>query len=66
MPPLCCVQGLGEQATQNIVDARENGEFDTIENLVERTKISKTVVEILKQNGVLQGIPDTNQLTLFA
>ncbi|WP_317367710.1 PolC-type DNA polymerase III [uncultured Tyzzerella sp.] len=66
LPPLFCVQGLGELATQNIVDARENGEFDTIENLVERTKISKTVVEILKQNGVLQGIPDTNQLTLFA
>ncbi len=65
LPPLFCVQGLGEQATQNIIDARENGEFDTIENLVERTKISKTVVEILKQNGVLQGIPDTNQLTLF-
>ena len=65
LPPLCTVQGLGEQATQNIVDARENGEFDTIENLVERTKISKTVVEILKQNGVLKGIPDTNQLSLF-
>ena len=66
LPPLCCVQGLGEQATQNIIDERENGAFDTIENLVERTKISKTVVEILKQNGVLDGIPDTNQLTLFA
>ncbi len=66
LPPLCCVQGLGEQATQNIVEARDNGEFDTIENLVERTKISKTVVEILKQNGVLKGIPDTNQLSLFA
>ena len=65
LPPLFCVQGLGEQATQNIIDAREEGEFDTIENLVERTKISKTVVEILKQNGVLDGIPDTNQLTLF-
>ncbi|WP_250278627.1 PolC-type DNA polymerase III [[Clostridium] colinum] len=65
LPPLCCVQGLGEQATQNIVEARENGLFDTVENLVERTKISKTVVEILKQNGVLQGMPDTNQLTLF-
>lgn len=66
LPPLFCVQGLGEFATQNIVDERENGEFDTIENLVDRTKISKTVVEILKQNGVLNGIPDTNQLTLFA
>lgn len=65
LPPLCCVQGLGEQATQNIIDERENGAFDTIEDLVQRTKLSKTVVEILKQNEVLKGIPDTNQLSLF-
>ena len=65
LPPLFSVQGLGEQVTQNIVNARENGPFDTIENLIERTKINKTSIDILKQNGVLKGIPDTNQLSLF-
>ena len=65
LPPLCTVQGLGENAAFNIVEARKDGEFYTIENLIERTKISKTVVEVLKINGVLNGIPDTNQLTLF-
>lgn len=65
LPPLCAVQGLGESATKNIIETRKEGEFDTIEQLVERTKISKTVVEILKKNGVLKGIPDTNQLSLF-
>ncbi|MDE6357129.1 MAG: PolC-type DNA polymerase III, partial [Eubacteriales bacterium] len=65
LPPLCAVQGLGENATKNIIEARKEGEFNTIEQLVERTKISKTVVEILKKNAVLKGIPDTNQLSLF-
>ena len=65
LPPLCAVQGLGENATKNIVEEREKGQFETIENLVERTKLSKTVIEILKNNGVLKGIPDTNQLSLF-
>ncbi len=65
MPPLCTVQGLGENATKSIVEARKDGAFDTIEVLIERTKITKTVVELLKKNGVLKGIPDTNQLTLF-
>ncbi len=65
LPPICSVQGLGENATKMIVKERENGEFYTIENLVERTKISKTVVDILRKNGVLKGIPETNQLSLF-
>ncbi|MFI3230280.1 MAG: PolC-type DNA polymerase III [bacterium] len=65
LPPLCTVMGLGESATQNIIQTRKDGEFNTIEDLVERTKISKTVVDILKTNGVLKGIPDSNQLTLF-
>lgn len=65
LPPLCTIQGLGENVTNNIIVARKESEFETIEELVERTKMSKNVIEILKANGVLKGIPDTNQLTLF-
>ena len=65
LPPLCTIQGLGENVTNNIIGARKESEFETIEELVERTKMSKNVIEILKANGVLKGIPDTNQLTLF-
>lgn len=65
MPPLCSVQGLGESVAKNIVEARENGEFFTVEDFRERTKANKTVVELLKKNGVLEGMPETNQLSLF-
>jgi DNA polymerase-3 subunit alpha (Gram-positive type) len=65
MPPLCAVQGLGETVAQNIIEARKDGEFITVEDFKERTKATKTVVELLKKNNVLAGLPDTSQLSLF-
>ena len=65
MPPLCSIQGLGETVAQNIVDTREDGEFITIDDFRQRTKTTKTVIELLKKNGVLAGLPETNQLSLF-
>jgi DNA polymerase-3 subunit alpha (Gram-positive type) len=64
MPPLCAVQGLGASVAQNIVDARNEGNFFTVDDFRERTKTNKTVVELLRKNGVLKGIPETNQMTL--
>jgi len=65
MPPLCSVQGLGMSVAQNIVDARNQGEFFTLDDFRERTKTNKTVVELLKRNGILSGIPETSQMSLF-
>jgi len=66
MPPLSSIQGLGETVAQNIVDARlDGGEFFTVEEFRQRTKVTKGVLELLKNNGVLDGIPETDQLTLF-
>ena len=65
MPPLCSVQGLGMSAAQNIAEARKQGEFFTVDDFRERTKTNKTVVELLKRNGILDGIPESSQMTLF-
>ena len=65
MPPLCAVAGLGETVADTIVAAREDGEFFSIEDLKARTKVNKNVVQLLKDNGVLDGMPETEQLTLF-
>jgi len=65
MPPLCAVAGLGETVADTIVAAREDGEFFSIEDLKARTKVNKNVVQLLKDNGVLNGMPETEQLTLF-
>jgi DNA polymerase-3 subunit alpha (Gram-positive type) len=65
MPSLSAIQGLGEKAADNIVLARNDGEFISIEDLRTRTKISKTVIEVMQKNGILAGMPETNQLCLF-
>ncbi len=65
MPPLSSVQGLGASVAQNIVQAREGVEFSSVEDFAKRTKTNKTVIELMKKTGILQGIPDSEQLTLF-
>ena len=64
-PPLNALQGLGSTAAQNIVDARKDGEFLSIDGLRTKAKISKSVVEILERNSCLNGLPESNQLFLF-
>jgi DNA polymerase-3 subunit alpha (Gram-positive type) len=65
IPPFNSIPGLGTNAAINIVKARENGEFLSKEDLQQRSKISKTVLEYLDNQGCLQGLPDQNQLSLF-
>jgi DNA polymerase-3 subunit alpha (Gram-positive type) len=65
IPPFNSLQGLGLTAAQGIVDGRASGgEFTTIEDFKQRTGLGSTLVELLKENNVLKGIPETNQLTL--
>lgn len=65
IPPFNSIPGLGTNAAINIVKAREDGEFLSKEDLQQRSKISKTVLEYLENQGCLQGLPDQNQLSLF-
>lgn len=65
IPPFNAIDGLGTNAAINIVKAREEGEFLSKEDLQERSKISKSVLEYLDQHGTLDGMEDKNQLSLF-
>ncbi|ARI77472.1 PolC-type DNA polymerase III [Halobacillus mangrovi] len=65
IPPFNAVDGLGTNAAINIVKARGEGEFLSKQDLRERSRISKTVLEYLDNFGCLEGMPDENQLSLF-
>jgi len=64
--PINALSGLGDVAAKSIVEARKDGEFSTIEDLKSRAKIGKSVVELLSEAGCLEGIPESNQMSLFA
>ncbi len=63
--PFNSLPGLGDGAAEKIIAAREKYELYSIEELRLRTGISKTVVEILRKNHVLDGLTETNQFSFF-
>lgn len=64
-PPLSALAGVGTNAAKSIAVARGEGEFISKEDLRIRAKVSKTVIEALNEHGCLEGLPETNQLSLF-
>ncbi|MCM3003737.1 PolC-type DNA polymerase III [Priestia koreensis] len=65
IPPFNSIPGLGTNAAINIVKARQNGEFLSKEDLQQRGRVSKTILEYLDNHGCLESLPDQNQLSLF-
>ena len=47
------------------MNEREKGEFKNIEDLRLRTGSTKSVLEILEQNGCFEGMSESNQVSLF-
>ena len=63
--PFNSLPGLGDTAAEKILEAREKYDIYSIEDLREHTGISKTVIELLRRNHVLDGLSETNQFSLF-
>ena len=63
--PFNSLVGLGDTAAEKIIEARDKYEIFSVEDLRERTGISKSVIEILRRNHVLDGLSETNQFSLF-
>ncbi|KEI17037.1 PolC-type DNA polymerase III [Clostridium haemolyticum] len=64
-PPISALAGVGTNAAKSIAEAKKDGEFISKEDLRKRSKVSKTVIEALSEHGCLEGLPETNQLSLF-
>ncbi|WP_027084342.1 PolC-type DNA polymerase III [Cohnella panacarvi] len=65
IPPFGAIAGVGENAARNIAASREDGDFLSVEDFQQRSKASKTIVEVLSGMGVFRGLPESNQLMLF-
>ena len=63
--PFRAIPGLGLNVAKQIVAAREEKPFISKEDLAERGKVSKTLIEFMTDNHVLDQLPDSNQLDLF-
>ncbi|MBO5097511.1 MAG: PolC-type DNA polymerase III [Agathobacter sp.] len=65
MPSLNSIEGLGDNAAIAIAEAAKDGKFLSKDDFRERTKVSKTVVELMSDLGLFGDLPDSNQLSLF-
>ena len=63
--PFISLPGLGESAAVPIVEARKNGKFISIEDLQIRGKVGSSVIDKLREHGALQGMSETNQVSMF-
>ena len=64
-PPLNSIPGLGTVAAQGIDEAKKEGKFMSIDDMRIKSKIGKTVVELLQNAGCLKGMSQSNQMSLF-
>lgn len=65
MPSLSSIDGLGEKAADAIVDAAADGPFLSKEDFRNRTKVSKTICDLMADLNILGDLPESNQLSLF-
>ena len=65
IPSFRTIDGLGDTVANNIVDEREKQEFISIEDLQMRCKVSGTLIEKMRSMKMLEGLPESSQLSLF-
>ena len=65
MPSFNSIEGLGDNAAVAIAEAAKDGPFLSKDDFRERTKVSKTIVELMSDLKILGDIPESNQLSLF-
>ena len=62
---LSSIDGVSEAMAKNIVEARADGKFSSIDDLKNRAGINKIGIAALKTHGCLKNLQETNQMTLF-
>jgi len=65
MPSFTAVDGLGKSAAIMLEEAAKDGPFLSKDDIKQRAKVGQSVIDKLTQLGILEGLPDTNQLSIF-
>ena len=63
--PFRTLDGLGDSVANQIIEARNEKPFYCIEDFQTRGHVNQTTLEKLKSLGVLDGMPESAQLSLF-
>ncbi|MEG1027465.1 MAG: hypothetical protein RSE07_02145, partial [Oscillospiraceae bacterium] len=59
------LKGLGDAAAYKLMEASTQGKYISVDEIISKSGVSKTVIEGLDSVGALEGIPKTSQITFF-
>ncbi len=65
MPSLDAISGMGDIAADAVVEAVKDGPFLSKDDFRQRTKVSKSLIDLMTDLGILEDLPESNQLSLF-
>ena len=63
--PFNAIEGMGESAAKGFAEEYAKRPYETVEDVCERGRVNKTVLEQLREHGVLEGLPETAQISFF-
>ncbi len=65
MPPFTSIEGMGEKAADGVMEAAKDGPFLSRDDFKDRTKVAQTTIDTMTRLGLLEGLPESNQISLF-
>ena len=65
MPALNTIDGMGDKAAEGVVEAAKDGPFTSCENFKTRSKVSGTIVDKMREMGMLGDLPLSDQMSLL-
>ncbi len=65
LPALNTIEGMGDNAAIAVAEAAKDGKFLSKDDFRQRTKATKTVIDLMGDLGLLGDMPESNQLSLF-
>lgn len=63
--PFCALGGIGGAAAESLGAVGKTTEYFSVDEIIQKTKVNKSVIEILRDCGCLEGIPESAQMSLF-
>lgn len=63
--PFSALPNVGITAAREIVAARAEGDFVSVEDFQFRARVNKAAVDVLRENNCFRGLPEANQISLF-
>ncbi|MBQ9708491.1 MAG: PolC-type DNA polymerase III, partial [Firmicutes bacterium] len=63
--PFVAISGMGEGAARSLAEGYADRPYETVEEISDRGKVNKSAIEEMRQHGMLEGLPETAQISFL-